>query len=284
MRSLFIAVAIFLQLGSMAQDLNGIWRGSLTQEPGGCFPVYKLEIQLISMGAEVEGYVFDYYDKTRFVKHHFKGSYDTREKKLLLKEDQLLEVQIPYDCVVCTKTYELIYTKEQARDALTGSWTGVEAESKRPCPAGKITLYRESTPDFPTSLSDSSQLVNQQSLLKVKQRTTELVKTLILDSPTIRIDLYDNAEIDNDTVTIFLNDRLLLYQQRLNNHALSVTIKAVAGEEYELIMYADNLGSIPPNTALMTVSSGRDKYEVRLSASDKKNAAVRFRVRDRRKE
>jgi hypothetical protein len=49
-------------------------------------------------------------------------------------------------------------------------------------------------------------------------------------------------------------------------------------------MYADNLGSIPPNTALMTVSSGRDKYEVRLSASDKKNAAVRFRVRERRKE
>ena len=55
MRPLFIAVAIFLQLGSMAQDLNGIWRGSLTQEPGGCFPVYKLEIQLISVGGFCAG-------------------------------------------------------------------------------------------------------------------------------------------------------------------------------------------------------------------------------------
>ena len=281
MRVLFLMAGMLLYLVSDAQDLNGIWRGSLTQEPGGCFPVYKLEIQLISSGTNVEGYAFDYYDKTRFVKHHFKGTYNATDKKLILKEDQLMEVQIPYDCVVCTKTYELVYTKEQTRDALSGSWTGVETESKRPCPAGKITLFKEFQPNFPTSLTDSSQLVNQQSLLKVKQRTTELVQTLVLDSPTIKIDLYDNAEIDNDTVTIFLNDRLLLYQQRLTNQALSVTVKAVAGEVYELIMYADNLGSIPPNTALMTVSSGRDKYEVRLSASDKKNAAVRFRVRER---
>lgn len=283
MKTLIIVLIIFLQTPVYCQELNGIWRGSLTQEPGGCFPVYKLEIQLITEGTNIEGYAFDYYDKTRFVKHHFKGSYNAQEKKIIIREDQLLEVQIPYDCVVCTKTYELRFTQEADRDALTGNWTGIEAESKKNCPAGKITLYRASKPDFPTPFTDTAQLVHQQGLLKLKQRTTEVVKTLVLDSPTIKIDLYDNAEIDNDTVTIYLNNQLLLHQQRLTNNALSVTVNAVVGEEYELVMYADNLGSIPPNTALMTISSGRDKYEVRLSASDKKNAAIRFQVRDKRK-
>ncbi|WP_290796672.1 hypothetical protein [Flavihumibacter sp. UBA7668] len=279
MKAVLLVLCSFLQLLAISQDLSGIWRGSLTQEPGGCFPVYKLEIQLIIAGTTIEGYAFDYYDKTRYVKHHFRGSYDELQKKMLIRENQILDVQIPHDCVVCTKTYELSFTKEADRDALTGTWTGVEAESKRVCPAGKITLYRENLPDFPTPLTDTTQLANQQGLLKLKQRTTEIVQTLVLDSPTIKIDLYDNAEIDNDTVSIYLNNQLLLHQQRLTNHALSVTVNAIVGKDYELIMYADNLGSIPPNTALMTISSGRDKYEVRLSASDKKNAAIRFRVR-----
>ncbi|KYP14843.1 hypothetical protein [Flavihumibacter sp. CACIAM 22H1] len=279
MRLLFFILVLVLQEPVFCQDLNGIWRGSLTQEAGGCFPVYNLEIQVISTGTDIEGYAFDYYDKKRFVKHHFKGTYNAAHKKMIIREDQLLEVQIPHDCVVCTKTYELSFAKAADRDALTGTWTGIEADSKRVCPAGKITLYRESQPDFPTPFTDSAQQVNHKGLLKMKQRSTEIVQTLVLDSPTVKIDLYDNAEIDNDTVTIYLNNELLLYQQRLTNHALSISIKAVAGQEYELVMYADNLGSIPPNTALMTVSSGRDKFEVRLSASDKKNAAVRFRVR-----
>lgn len=273
---------LLLSLTGSAQDLSGIWRGSLTQEPGGCFPVYKLEVQLILSGSNVEGYAYDYYDKTRFVKHHFKGTYQEKEKKLVLVEDLLLEVQIPSDCVVCTKTYDLSYASDQGREALTGRWTGIESDTKRTCPAGEITIFRELLADFPKAESDSIRLLTRQGLEKVQQRTTELVQTLLLDSPTIKIDLYDNAEIDNDTVTIYLNKELLLYRQRLTNKALSITVKAVVGEVYELIMYADNLGSIPPNTALMTVSSGRDKYEVRLSASDKKNAAVRFRVRNRR--
>lgn len=282
MKIFSLLLCMLLQTACFCQDLSGIWRGSLTQEPGGCFPVYKLEIQLITAGSVVEGYAFDYYDKARYVKHHFKGSYNTQQKKLIIREDQLLDVQIPHDCVVCTKTYELSFSQEAGKEALSGNWTGVEAESKRICPAGKITLYRELKPDFPTPLSDSNQMQTQKGLLKLQERTTELVKTLVLDNPTIRIDLYDNAEIDNDTVTIYLNNQLLLYQQRLTNQALSVTINAVAGEEYELIMYADNLGTIPPNTALMTVTSGRDKHEIRLSASDKKNAAVRFRVRGKK--
>lgn len=282
MKTFLLIATFFITPSCFSQDLNGIWRGSLTQEPGGCFPEYNLEIQLVSTGNLVEGYAFDYYDKTRFVKHHFRGTYNQQQKKLILREDDMLEMQIPYDCVACTKTYELTYSSTTSGETLSGSWTGVEAESKRVCPPGKITLFREKQPDFPSTYTDTTQREKHIGLLKLQERTTEIVQTLVLDNPSIRIDLYDNAEIDNDTVTVYLNSQLLLYQQRLTDKALTVTVEAVVGQEYELIMYADNLGSIPPNTALMTVTSGRDRYEVRLSASDKKNAAIRFRVRERR--
>lgn len=279
MKYALIILMYLLPQISNSQDLSGIWRGSLTQEPGGCFPVYKLEIQLVVMGGAVEGYAYDYYDKSRFVQHRFKGNYNASSKQLLIKEDSLLNMQIPYDCVVCTKTYELLLTQESGRDALTGSWSGREADTRRACPPGKITLYKEKQPDFPSSFTDSTVLTGKKNALKLQQRTTEIVQNLVFNNPSIDIALYDNADVDNDTVTLYLNNEVLLFQQRLSNKALRVKVEAVAGELYELVMYADNLGTIPPNTALMTISSGADKYEVRLSASDKKNAAITFRVR-----
>jgi hypothetical protein len=45
----------------------------------------------------------------------------------------------------------------------------------------------------------------------------------------------------------------------------------------ELAMFANNLGSIPPNTALMLVSDGKQRYEVRLSSNLEQNAMVRIR-------
>jgi hypothetical protein len=41
-------------------------------------------------------------------------------------------------------------------------------------------------------------------------------------------------------------------------------------------MYADNLGTIPPNTALMVVTAGEKRFDVYLSSSEQKSAAVKF--------
>ena len=39
-----------LSLCSRAEDLNGIWKGTLTQGPGGCYPSYFLELQISIAG------------------------------------------------------------------------------------------------------------------------------------------------------------------------------------------------------------------------------------------
>ena len=74
-----------------------------------------------------------------------------------------------------------------------------------------------------------------------------------------------------------LNNKLLLYRKMLTDKPLTVFVNAFPGTEYELVMYADNLGTIPPNTALMMVTAGDKKYEVRLSSSLQKSASIKFR-------
>jgi hypothetical protein len=41
-------------------------------------------------------------------------------------------------------------------------------------------------------------------------------------------------------------------------------------------MYADNLGAIPPNTALMIVTDGTKRYEVRIESDTEKSGSVVF--------
>ena len=113
--------------------------------------------------------------------------------------------------------------------------------------------------------------------LSLKSRQNEVIKTIKVEQPSIKIELYDNAEVDGDTVTIFLNNKLLVYKKRLTDKPLTLQLNAFPGTDYELMMYADNLGSIPPNTALMVVTSGDKKHEVYLSSTEQKNAVVRFR-------
>lgn len=259
-----------------AQDLNGIWRGTLTPKAGGCFPVYHLELQISFANNMLSGNAYDYYDKSRFVRLDFNGRFNPLTKRMVLIEDKLLNVQIPRDCFACIKTYDLTYSKNGNEEFLTGEFKATASDKVQSCPPGTITLQRVLIPEFPVQVRQNDTLAKIQQTLQLKPREKEVVKVYQLDTSHVKIELYDNAEIDNDTVSVFLNNTLLLYKKRLTDKALTLTLSAFPGTEYELMMYADNLGTIPPNTALMVITSGKHKYELRVSSSERKSAVVKF--------
>lgn len=109
-------------------------------------------------------------------------------------------------------------------------------------------------------------------------RTNELVKTITVNSTDVTIDLYDNGTIDNDTVSVYLDKKLVVSKQRLTERAISLKLKLDEENDYhELVMVAENLGEIPPNTSLMVVKAGDKQYEVRITSTEQKNAVVIFK-------
>src|SRR5258708_4642573 len=81
-----------------ADDLGGVWKGTLTQGPGGCYPSYFLELQITLTGDRISGKAYDYYDKAHYVKMSFTGRYNAQTHRLVLIEDRVIEAQIPVDC------------------------------------------------------------------------------------------------------------------------------------------------------------------------------------------
>jgi hypothetical protein len=118
-----------------------------------------------------------------------------------------------------------------------------------------------------------------------KKRNSEIIKTIEIDSTSFTVLLYDNGEIDGDSISLFFNGRLLLSHKRLSDKALKLTLDIDRNQDVnELIMYAENLGTIPPNTALMVVNDGDNRYEVRISSDLQKSGTIRFVHRQKPKQ
>ncbi|MFN2437813.1 MAG: hypothetical protein ABR503_01350 [Chitinophagaceae bacterium] len=113
---------------------------------------------------------------------------------------------------------------------------------------------------------------------QTRARENELTKTLTVRNEEVIVKLYDNGEIDDDTISVYLDNNLVLSNKRLSAAPLTINLKMSEDDaEHVLVMVAENLGKIPPNTSLMIVNDGDKRYEVRITSTDQKNAMVRFR-------
>lgn len=112
----------------------------------------------------------------------------------------------------------------------------------------------------------------------LRNRENELVKTISVNSREITVSLYDNGTIDKDTVSVYLNKKQVVFKKMLSLSPITLTIQLDDDNDYqELVMVAENLGEIPPNTSLMVVTAGSQQFEVRITSTEQKNAVVVFK-------
>ncbi len=131
-------------------------------------------------------------------------------------------------------------------------------------------------------VSSAAPTIQRKDILKIneefKKRKLLIGREVEVLSDSVRLSFYDNAEVDGDSISVFLNSNLLLAHQELNSQALNVYIKLDSTKDTnEISMFAENLGKYPPNTALMVVNDGSKRYEIFLSSDFKGNATVRFK-------
>lgn len=109
----------------------------------------------------------------------------------------------------------------------------------------------------------------------LKTRSNPLIKTITTNKPDIKVELYDNGDIDGDTITVYHNNQVIAWKKGLTDKPVAINVKAdEINAMHEFVMVADNLGSIPPNTALMVITTGGKRYQLFISSDKQKNAKV----------
>ena len=265
-RLVILSPLLIITAMASAQDINGIWKGRLVMDPGGCYPVYNIELQLQVSGFRVKGTSYHYSDTSNYVKESFEGNYRADSNIISITESGVTIFHIPPDCIPCIKKYSLSFHKGGNEEQLRGTWSGKTMDNKSNCPPGTIVLTRIKKSDFKPTLPPT-----------LTERKAELVREIKVDTGIIRLDFYDNGQIDGDTISVYVNSMPVVSNQRLTAKPITVNVRIdLRRTEQEVIMVGENLGAIPPNTALMIVKAGDKRYQLYLTSDDKKNALVRF--------
>jgi len=111
-----------------------------------------------------------------------------------------------------------------------------------------------------------------------RERENQLVRTVMVTNQQISVRLYDNGEIDGDTISVYMDGKPIVSGKGLSTQPITVKLDMDENNpDHVLVMVAENLGRIPPNTSLMIVQDGDKRYQVSITSTKQKNAMVRFR-------
>lgn len=112
---------------------------------------------------------------------------------------------------------------------------------------------------------------------KFVTRTKTFIKEIPISGDSVELRFYDNAEIDGDSISLFLNDKLIFEHIRLtaNPYIIKLAVSDL-NDTNELIMVAENLGTIPPNTSYMIAMINEQRYDAYLASTEGESAMIRL--------
>ncbi len=235
----------------------------------------------------------EFYSETKF-KGIVKGN------EYLINETELLKTNYKGAGSVCLMKLNL----KRKNDKLEGSFTSSNKEIKD-CGSGTISLSlvkekqaipapKEATktvmPEQPSIkkeievinpaenknieqlIAAPTQINNQR---KVEKREIDLLNTFRFAEDSVMIKIYDNGVIDGDVISLIINGTIIFDKVKLTASPLNYALKSINNSQFQIECYADNLGEIPPNTGLITISSATKTSEILFSSDLKKSAAIK---------
>jgi hypothetical protein len=112
---------------------------------------------------------------------------------------------------------------------------------------------------------------------KFESRENIFQKEIPVTGDSIELDFYDNAEVDGDSISLFLNGKLIFEHIALTEKAYKIKLSVNdLNDSNELIMVAENLGSIPPNTSYMVALVGDKRYDAQLASTENSSAMIKL--------
>jgi len=277
-----------------SQNVSGKWYGKITQQPGGYSQLYDFELDL-NQKKNIWGDSYAYMKDSVEIRIGLSGFIDKDTIRLSESRDWVRIDRVPWNWVACIKNINVAYRKENSNEYLEGTWNGVSKD--RPyedCIPGRVILSRtvEGLNQFLYEHRDSvitapPVVVNETSTPDFSSRflNTEATKVaeIQVKNKQLRLQLIDYLKSDNDTVSVYLNRELMAQNIWISKRPTVINFNLDPSlETHEILLFAENLGQIPPNTSELLIIDGRDTHRVMIVSDKQKTAAVYLRYKPRK--
>lgn len=284
----FFMLAYFCNNPLQAQDLSGVWVGNYSKHILMSTPE-KLVVELFLHNDSIlTGASHLYYRNNMYEHYTLVGSYNKKDSIARFREDSTLGVKLGFMASNCLGNYTTKLLITDTSMLLIGKWSDNEGSFGR-CPTVKVRLGK-SPPKKKLPVPDVAKRKEKEPVTdtimakeKVEDKNLEraseiqsLIEIPVADKDSIKIELYDNKEIDGDIISLYLNEEALLHKQPLTASPLVLYVSLSNDVMVNKIkMAAESMGSDPPCTAMLQITTRTGKkYKVDLSSNYNKNGIV----------
>ncbi len=125
---------------------------------------------------------------------------------------------------------------------------------------------------------ESVNVVIDDTVVFRKDRDIVVINTLEFMEDSVHIEVYDNGVVDGDEITLYVNRGILFRNKILTDKPLKFDLNGKTFSTYDLQFHANNLGSMPPNTGLIIISSATERKEVTFASDFSKTSSLRIRM------
>jgi len=283
--AMLMAGLFICSLPTVAQSVSGKWYGTGRVVTDGEHDIYLTELIIHQKSTRITG-VLNYYFRKQTYSHVIAGSYDSKTRKLTINPIPLLFYKssgtIEADCWMRGNFTLLVSRLEES---ISGSFSATE-NYKYTCPNINFKFLKErpsaDSDEEPTEDTIASPVEipeQKEAIKKLASRPADFITELGVDSPTVKLFVFDNGEVDDDTITLFYRNQLLASKIKLTETPIVFELKVDTTDDNYITMYAENLGKLPPNTALYVIMDGEKRLEVSVASDFKKSGTIRIRQR-----
>jgi len=117
----------------------------------------------------------------------------------------------------------------------------------------------------------------QPIVLRYDQRINHLQQTIDVSSDSLVLSFYDNGVVDGDSISVYMNGEPVVNKVLLKSSASKKTIYLKDNNDVQLVLVAESMGTIPPNTGLLVIHDGDKSYQINFSADFQTNASIVLR-------
>ncbi|MES2371377.1 MAG: hypothetical protein V4557_02280 [Bacteroidota bacterium] len=283
-----IIIFLLIQAHSFSQNVDGHWYGVGVVQTTSDNSNYMSELILRQKGKSISGSL-EYYFKDTLVKVALSGSYDEETHRLRIRPFSMIYYLSPSArrSIDVNMSGDFVLLASKAESVLSGSLIS-DVEHRRTTPPINFRFQRSNDTtdlvikDEPEETAKDTVIAAVpepvQAVEVFTQRPKVFTKEIEVVNSSLRLEIYDNGEIDGDEISLFLNNKRILVKSKLTHRAIRINIELDPNLEYnELSMFAENLGVIPPNTAALILYDGKTKYETLLSSDLSKSATLKLK-------
>lgn len=246
MKKIVLIAVILSTFNSYSQSVFGYWYGYGNVKTNNSASNYLAELILQPEKGSVRG-ILSYYFKNTYRSLEVKGSFNSKTREL-----QLLNVPVTYFGSYASMEVDCIMNffgklrVAKAGSTITGMFVGLPENkymcadinfyltfdasvSKKDSVLKALREYKETYQVWKPTVADTltavtvlqRQVVNYVVENEFKERENVLAEEIEVNSDTLKVDFYDNGEVDGDSISVFLITNCSLFH-KFSVHGLCI--------------------------------------------------------------